>query len=61
MCQILKGCSWAAAFLFVAVGNASGLIADDSARTMFIVLPLLAWLSISGSGNCLAQARGAAK
>ena len=61
MCQILKASSWAAAFILLAIGNASGLITDDNARTMFIVLPLFAIMSITGFGNCLAKARGAAR
>lgn len=43
---------WAAAFLLLAAGNAAGLVADQSARVMFTVLPIVAWMSISGKGSC---------
>ena len=52
MSNIVKALCWAAAILLVALGNASGLIADSSANTMFAILPLLAVLSLRGQIGC---------
>jgi hypothetical protein len=44
---------WAGAILGLAVGNATGAIADETADTLFIVLPIVAWLSLQGRLGCL--------
>lgn len=53
MNEIFKAACWAVAFLLLGAANAAGLVEDESARTLFIVLPVVAWLSISGRGHCL--------
>ncbi len=53
MKQIFQASCWAVALLLLAAADAAGLIKDESARTLFIVLPAVAWLSISGRGDCL--------
>ena len=47
---------WAGAILGVAAGNAAGAIADDTATTLFTVLPVVAWLSLQGRLSCLRRA-----
>lgn len=51
---------WAAAILGVAVGNATGAIADDTANTLFVVLPITAWITLSGRACCFGRGRTAA-
>ena len=58
MSNIVKALCWAAAILLVALGNASGLIADSSANTMFAILPALAVISLSGPRACRPTRRG---
>jgi hypothetical protein len=47
---------WAGAILGVAVGNAAGAIAYATANTLFIVLPVVGWLSLQGRLSCLRRA-----
>ena len=54
----LKPLLWAAALVLLAMGNRFGLVADDVADTLFIVLPLLAVLSLRGGLCCLPRRRG---
>ena len=49
----LKALCWAAAIIFVALGGASGLMEKDTVVTLTTILPLLAWMSITGRMNCL--------
>jgi len=57
MNPIFKAVCWAAVILLLALGNAAGLVADSSARVMFTVLPIVAWMSLSGKGSCDALSR----
>jgi hypothetical protein len=50
-----SGLCWAAAILLNAAGNYFGLIDDKTAETLFIVLPIVALVSISGRMGCLAK------
>jgi len=51
MSNIVKALIWAAAILIVALLKSRGLISVESAQTLFIVLPILAVLSLRGSGS----------
>ena len=52
MTTIHKGICWAAAILLNAVGNYFGLIDDKTAETLFIVLPIVAVLSLGAGSDC---------
>lgn len=56
MSNIAKALLWASAILIVALFNAQGLIADDAANTLFIVLPLMSVLSLRGGAKCRTRA-----
>ena len=49
----LKALCWAAAIILVALGGARGLMEKDTVVTLTTILPLLAWMSISGRTCCL--------
>jgi hypothetical protein len=55
MTRIGKSLCWAAAFLLLALGGSSGLMDRDAVRVLLIALPVVAWLSIIGRGNCRAR------
>jgi len=59
MSNIAKGLCWAAAILLVALGNRLGLIGDKTANTLFIVLPIVAVMSLRGGQQCNPWQRGA--
>ena len=48
MTRIKQALCWAFAIILLAVGVAVGLVDRDAAQTLFIVLPVVAWLSITG-------------
>lgn len=52
MNKIVRGLCWAVALLLLAAGNYLGLIDDKSAQTLFIVMPMVAVLSIGGKCAC---------
>lgn len=52
MSDIYKGLCWAFALLLNALGNAYGLIDDKTAETLFIVLPIVAVLSLNCGASC---------
>jgi hypothetical protein len=56
---IANAACWAFLFLLLATANAAGWVTDDSADVMFAVLPIIAWLSISGQTSCPPAARKA--
>jgi hypothetical protein len=58
MPNLLKGFCWAGAILLNALGNYLGLIDDKTAQTLFIVLPVVAILSLGGGCNCRLWRRG---
>ena len=57
MSTISKAICWALAIVLTALAGAVGLITEDSARTMLIVLPVLAMTSLTGRSDCLARMR----
>jgi len=59
MSNIAKGLCWAAAILLVAIGNRLGLIGDKTANVLFIVLPIVAVMSLNGRPDCNLARRGA--
>jgi hypothetical protein len=52
MLNIFNGVCWAGAILLNAAGNYLGLIDDVTARTLFIVLPIMAVTSLRGGRKC---------
>lgn len=52
MAKVAKAMCWAAAILLVAIGNRLGLIGDKTANTLFIVLPIVAVMSLNGGRTC---------
>jgi hypothetical protein len=52
MTSIKNGLPWAAAILLNAVGNYVGLIDDKTAETLFIVLPIIAVVSLGRGCAC---------
>lgn len=51
MSNIVKALISAAAILIVALLQSRGLIAEDTAKLFIVVLPILAVLSLRGSGS----------
>lgn len=52
MPAVSKSLCWAAALILLAIANATGLISDSNAKTMFAVIPAL-WVATTFGGNCL--------
>lgn len=52
MSTVTKAIIWAAAIIIFAILAATGLVEEDMARTMLIILPILAWTTISGQWSC---------
>lgn len=48
MTPIRKALCWAAALIALAVASAIGLVENDTAQTLFVVVPAVAWMNISG-------------
>lgn len=55
MTQLRKALCWAAALVLLALGGWSGLMDRDAVEVLLIVLPFVAWLSITGRGCCPAR------
>lgn len=53
MNNISKALCWAAAMLFLALGDRAGILEHGTVVTLITILPLLAWMSISGRTCCL--------
>nr|WP_166179085.1 hypothetical protein [Altererythrobacter segetis] len=53
MNQITKALCWAAAMLLLALGDRAGVLEHGTVVTLTTILPLLAWMSISGRTCCL--------
>ena len=49
----LSALAWAAAILLVAFLRSLGAIDEDMATTLFVTLPIVAWLSLQGRMCCL--------
>ncbi len=56
MSKIIQSLIWALVIVIVAVANGAGWIENDAARTMLIVLPLLAFLATMRSRGCCGNA-----
>lgn len=52
MPAIARALPWAIAMLLLAVGEAYGFVAAKDAQTMYIILPILALLSIIRPNRC---------
>ncbi|HSG32991.1 MAG TPA: hypothetical protein VLA37_00535 [Sphingomonadaceae bacterium] len=52
MTNVHMALCWAAAILLNALGNYLGYIDDSTAQTLFIVLPIVAMLSLRGQASC---------
>lgn len=52
MTTVSKSLCWAAALILLAIANATGLVSDSNATTMFAVTPGL-WVATTFGGNCL--------
>lgn len=48
----LKALCWGAAMLFVALGGRSALMDKGTVTTLVTIIPLLAWMSLSGRTSC---------
>ena len=59
MTKSTKVLCWAALIVALAFANIFAFIADDTARVLFVVLPLVAWMNISGRSSCRFLQRGA--
>jgi len=52
MAGIRKAICWATVILVVGAAGRFGLIDEGSATTLLIVLPVIAWMALSGRGCC---------
>ena len=43
---------WAAVIIGVEMASAWGAIAEDTTRTLLIVLPVAGWMAVSGGSGC---------
>lgn len=43
---------WAAAILLLAIANAAGLVKDEAAQTLFIILPVVAVMTMGRDQSC---------
>lgn len=59
MTTISKSLCWAGALLLLAAGNALGLVADQTAQVLFIVLPIAAVTALRGDNRCRIGGRAA--
>ncbi len=57
MTQIHKSLCWAASLIFLALGNRFGLIDDTTANTLFVLLPIVAVMSLRGRSTCRKESR----
>ena len=53
MNKISKALCWAAAMLFLALGDRAGVLEHGTVVTLITIIPILAWMSISGRTCCL--------
>ncbi|HEY7805605.1 MAG TPA: hypothetical protein VIC34_00260 [Croceibacterium sp.] len=60
MTSLKRGLCWGAAIVLNAAGNWFGLIDDKTAETLFIVLPIVAVITMGGGRACLPRRRNKA-
>jgi hypothetical protein len=53
MNTITKALCWAAAMLFLALGDRAGVLEHGTVVTLITIIPILAWMSITGRTCCL--------
>ena len=58
MPDLSKALCWAAAIVMLAAANAAGLVADDTAQVLFVVLPVIAVISLRRNASCLLRRNG---
>lgn len=49
---IAKAACWAFAIMLLAIANIIGLVEDDVANTLFVILPLVAVMTARGRQTC---------
>jgi hypothetical protein len=52
MNTIAKALCWAAAMLLLALGDRAGILEHGTVVTLITIMPVLAWLSITGRMGC---------
>jgi hypothetical protein len=52
MNTITKALCWAAAMLFLALGDRAGILEHGTVVTLITIIPVLAWMSITGRMGC---------
>ena len=52
MVRIRNALCWATVIILLAVAARVGVIDQGSATTLFIVLPIAAWMTLSGRTSC---------
>ncbi len=57
MTHIHNGLFWAASLILLVLGNRSGLIDDTTANTLFVLLPIVAVMSLRGRSTCRKESR----
>jgi len=55
MNTLTKALCWAAAMLFLALGDRAGVLEHGTVVTLITIIPILAWMSIGGRTTCLAK------
>ena len=53
MNTITKALCWAAAMLLLALGDHAGVLEHGTVVTLITIIPILAWMSITGRTCCL--------
>ncbi len=57
MSNIAKGFIWASALILLAIANATYLIADQPANTLFVLIPVLAVITMRRAACCTPKSR----
>lgn len=52
MSAVLRAIPWVLALLLIALAESLGVVAAETAKVMFTVLPIMAVLSVTGRGGC---------
>jgi|GEM_PF-2692145 len=53
MTKTARALAWATVILGLALATIFDFVSGDLARTLLIVLPLVAWMNISGQAGCV--------
>ncbi len=57
MDRILQALCWAMALIIAAIASQYGVMDRGSSTTLYIVLPIVAWMALSGRGTCSLRRR----